>query len=88
MVVILGTPTADSSKLYALTVTEGDPTWAGPLAGEALGLPVYHILEPEIKAVVDTNVYEAEVGVAEMVLEEAEAIANVVREVREKGTAR
>ena len=87
MVVILGTPTADSSKLYALTVTEGDPTWAGPLAGEALGLAVYHILEPEIKAAVDTNVYEAEVGVAEMVLEEAEAIVNVVREVREKGTA-
>jgi hypothetical protein len=87
VVVILGTPTADSSKLYALTVTEGDPTWAGPLAGEALGLAVYHILEPEIKAAVDTNVYEAEVGVAEMVLEEAEAIVNVVREVREKGTA-
>lgn len=87
VVVILGTPTADSSKLYALTVTEGDPTWAGALAGEALGLPVYHILEPEIKGAVDSSVYEAEVGVAEMVLEEAEAIVEVVRDVREKGAA-
>ena len=33
LIVVLGTPTADSSKLFAMTVTEGDPTWAGPLAG-------------------------------------------------------
>ena len=84
VVVILGTPTADSSKLYALTVTEGDPTWAGSLAGEPLGLPLYHILEPDIKANVESRVYESEVGVAEMVLEEAEEIVDVVREVRER----
>ena len=80
--VILGTPTAESSKLYAITVTEGDPTWAGPLAGEALGLPTYHIIEPEVKALVDSSVYEAQVGVAEMVLEEPEAIVAAVKEVR------
>ena len=81
---ILGTPTADSSKLYALTVTEGDPSWAGPLAGEALGLPVYHVIEPEIKALVNPEVYDAEVGMAELLLEEAQDILEVVREVREK----
>ena len=86
VIVILGTPTADSSKLYALTMTEGDPTWAGALAGQALGLPVYHIIEPEIKAAVDSAVYEAEVGVAEMVLDEAEAIVEAVREVRQRNT--
>jgi|TARA_B100000315_G_C14241274_1_gene435434 betaine reductase len=86
VVVILGTPTADSSKIYALTVTEGDPTWAGSLAGASFGLPVYHILESEMKAAVDSRVYEAEVGVAEMILEEAETIVEVVREVREKNT--
>ena len=80
--VILGTPTAESSKLYAITVTEGDPTWAGPLAGEALGLPTYHIIEPEVKALVDSSVYESQVGVAEMVLEEPEAIVAAVKEVR------
>ena len=88
MVVILGTPTADSSKLYALTVTEGDPTWAGSLAGEALGLPVYHIIEPDIKANVDSSMYESEVGLAEMILEDTETIMEVVREVREKNTNR
>ena len=81
LVVVLGTPTPESSKLYAMTVTEGDPTWAGALAGEALGLPVYHIIESEIRAQIDSEVYEAEVGVAEMVLD-AEEISATVRGVR------
>jgi betaine reductase len=82
LVVLLGTPTAASSRLYALTVTEGDPTWAGPLAGEPLGLPVFHVIEPEVKSQVDAQVYQAEVGIAELALEEPEAIVAVVREVR------
>ena len=65
-------------------MTEGDPTWAGILAGRALGLPVYHIIEPDIKAAVDSAVYEAEVGVAEMAMDEAEAIVEAVREVRQR----
>lgn len=81
--VILGTPTVDSTKLYAQTVTEGDPTWAGALAGKALGLPVFHIIEPEIKAQIDSSVYESEIGVTEMALVEAEEIVAAVREVRE-----
>jgi hypothetical protein len=31
-VVLLGTPTEDASRLYAMTVTTGDPSWAGALA--------------------------------------------------------
>jgi betaine reductase len=85
-VVLLGTPTADSSKLYAMTVTEGDPTWAGPLAGEALGLSVYHITEPEVKSQIDDGVYEAEIGVVEMVLE-IEEIAAAVKDVRDANGA-
>jgi len=84
LVVLLGTPTAESSKLYAITVTEGDPSWAGPLAGVALKLPVYHIIEPEVKTQIDPKVYEAEVGVAEMVLE-SDAIIQALREVRNGG---
>lgn len=82
--VVLGTPTADSSKLFAITVTEGDPTWAGPLAGEALGLPVFHITEPEIKKQVDESLYEEEVGMVEMVLETDEII-EAVKQVRNGG---
>ena len=82
--VILGTPTPDSSKLYAITVTEGDPTWAGPLAGAALNLPVYHIMEAEIKSQIDESVYDAEVGLAEMTLD-TEDIMAAVAEVRNNG---
>ena len=80
--VLLGTPTEASSRICALTVTEGDPSWAGPLAGEALGLPVFHIIEPEIRAQVDTGVYQTEVGLAELALEEPDRIVAAVREVR------
>ena len=83
--VILGTPTPDSSKLYAITVTEGDPTWAGPLAGAALNLPVFHITEAEIKSQIDEDVYEAEVGLAEMTLD-TEDIMAAVAEVRNNGS--
>lgn len=79
--VVLGTPTAESSKLFAITVTDGDPTWAGPLAGEALGLPVFHITETEIKKQVDESLYEEEVGLVEMVLETDEII-EAVKKVR------
>jgi glycine reductase len=74
MVVLLGTPNAESSKLYGLTVTEGDPSWAGVLAGVRLELPVYHITEPEIKSQVDPQVYEEQVGLIEMVLDTGEII--------------
>jgi glycine reductase len=80
-VVVLGTPNAESSRLYALTVTEGDPAWAGALAGVALRLPVYHVVEPEIAAQVPEDVYAQEVGVAEMVLD-TDSIATALREVR------
>ena len=74
MVVLLGTPNAESSKLYGLTVTEGDPAWAGVLAGVSLYLPVYHIMEPEIKSQVDSQVYEEQVGLTELVLDTVEII--------------
>ena len=69
MVVLLGTPNAESSRLYGMTVTVGDPAWAGVLAGVNLDLPVYHITEPEIKSQIDPGVYQDQVGITEMVLD-------------------
>ena len=66
MVVILGQPDSVSSALFAETVTRGDPTWAGPLAGVPLGLPVYHVLEPEIKESMDPDLYQEHVGLMEL----------------------
>jgi betaine reductase len=81
VVVLLGTPTAESSELYALTLTEGDPSWAGPLAGVALNLPVYHVLEPEVRAVIPGDVYDREVTFAALTLD-GEGIDAAIHRVR------
>jgi len=82
-VVLLGTPTADSTELYAITMTEGDPSWAGALAGVALKLPVYHVTEVEVKSQVDPDIYDEEIGIAEMVLE-VDAIKAAAKKVRDR----
>jgi glycine reductase len=69
MIVLLGTPTAGSTLMIALTLTQGDPSYAGPLAGVPLGLPIYHILEDQVKAGIPADVYEREVGPLEFVLD-------------------
>ena len=84
MIVLLGTPTAESTELYAQTVKDGDPSWAGTLAGVALNLSAYHIMEPEVKALIPQDVYEREVGFAELTLD-GEAIVEAARRVREQG---
>ena len=69
LIVVLGAPDADSAELYAETVMHGDPSWAGPLAGVALGLPVYHIIEPEIRDQVDPTCYEEHLKLMEIALD-------------------
>lgn len=82
LVVILGAPSADSAELYAVTMMNGDPTWVGPLAGVALGLPVYHIMEPEIKAQIDTALYKEHLELMEIALE-VDQIAETLKKMRE-----
>ena len=84
LVVLLGSPSADSAGIVAETVTVGDPTYAGTLAGVSLGLPTFHILEPEIKQQIDPTVYEAQVGIMETILD-AEGIIREMRRTRELG---
>jgi glycine/sarcosine/betaine reductase complex component A len=69
MVVLLGTPNAASTLMVALTLTEGDPSFAGPLAGVPLGLPVYHVLEESVKAAIPAGVYEEQIGPMVFVLD-------------------
>jgi len=84
-VVLIGCPDADSAELYAETVTHGDPTWAGPLEGVALGLPIFHIMEPEITAQVDPAVYEEHLSIMSIALD-VDKIAQGLNRVRsEKG---
>jgi glycine reductase len=63
LIVVLGASDLEGALISAETVTSGDPSFAGPLAGVSLGLPVYHILEPEMKEVIPADVYEEEVGI-------------------------
>lgn len=77
MIVLIGGAEAESAGLAAETVTAGDPTFAGPLAGVPLGLKVYHAVEPEFKESVDSDVYDEQIGMMEMVLEVDEIVAEV-----------
>lgn len=80
---MLGAPDADSAELYAETVTNGDPTWAGPLAGVALKLPVYHIIEPEIKSQIAPDIYKQHLELMEMALD-VDKIAKAMNRIRNK----
>ena len=77
VVVVLGSADAEGAGLYAETVTAGDPTFAGPLAGVSLGLPVYHVFDEVIKAEVDPRVWEEQVSMMEMVLDTAKLTGSV-----------
>ncbi len=83
MLVLIGGAEAESAGLAAETVTAGDPTFAGPLAGVQLGLKVYHAVEPEFKEAVDADVYEDQIGMMEMVLE-VDEIINEVKSMRDE----
>jgi len=62
-------------------VVSGDPSWAGPLAGVALGLPVYHIMEPILKAQIDPAVYKEHLELMEIALD-VERIGQALDKVR------
>jgi glycine reductase len=83
VIVILGSSDAEGAEIYAETVSAGDPTFAGPLAGVSLGLPVYHVFETEIKEEIDPQVWEEQLGMMEMVLD-VDALGEAVKAIREQ----
>ncbi len=82
---MLGVPDADSAELYAETLIHGDPSWVGPLAGVALGLPVYHIIEPEMKTQIDPEVYKEHLALMEIALD-VEKIVQGLNKVRQESS--
>ena len=84
LVVVLGATDLAGAEITAETVTHGDPSFAGPLGGVSLGLPVYHILEPDVKEAIPADVYEKQAGFMEMVVD-TEAIGIILKEIRKKG---
>jgi len=69
IVAILGAPDAESAEMFAETLSLGDPTYAGALAGVSLKLPVFHVTEPEVRAAVDPDVYAEQIEMMEMALD-------------------
>ena len=69
VVVVLGAAEGEAAGLAAETVTNGDPTYAGPLTEVQLGLTVYQVVEPEMKEEFDPDVYDEQISMMEMVLD-------------------
>lgn len=67
LMVVLGATEAEGLELAAETVTAGDPSYAGPLAGVSLRLPVYHILEPAVTEGLPAELVEEKLGMMAMV---------------------
>ena len=83
VVVILGPSAAEGAEIYAETVANGDPTFAGPLAGVPLGLAVYHVFDEAIRVEADPALWEEQISMMEMVLD-TEALAKAVAGMREQ----
>src|SRR5262249_32542800 len=75
VIAVLGANSAAAVEMTAMTIKSGDPSYAGPLAGIALGIPSYHILEPEIVAQIDPAVYEKELALSALAMDVDEVIA-------------
>ncbi len=72
LMVVFGAANMELAELAARTLTSGDPSYTGPLAGVSLRLPVYHILEPEVKQAIPAEVYEKQAEFMEMVVDTEE----------------
>lgn len=83
LIVVLGASDIEGALISAETVTEGDPSFAGPLAGVSLRLPVYHILEPEMREAIPEDIYEKNVGIWLMTVD-AEAIGKEFKAIRDR----
>jgi hypothetical protein len=83
LTVVLGNGEATGVEVFAETVTEGDPSYAGPLTGVTLKIPVYHILENEVISVVPDQLREEKLQLSCLVID-VEPMHRVLKASREK----
>jgi betaine reductase len=83
IIVLLGGADPEASGLIAETVINGDPAFAGVLTGVQLGLSAYHVLEEEVKKEIESDLYETNLEMMEMVLD-VDALVNEVSEIRKQ----
>jgi len=77
LVAVLGANSPTAVEMTALTLKSGDPSYAGPLAGVALGIASYHILEPEIVGQIDAALYARELALSALAMDVGDVIAPV-----------
>ena len=82
LVVLLGTPTEAREPALRDDGDQGDPSWAGALAGVSPRLPVYHITESAVRERIAAPDYDEHVALMAMAMD-VDAIARAVRDVRE-----
>ena len=82
LIVVLGAADIEGVEISAETLTTGDPSFAGPLAGVPLGLQVYHILEPEFKKIIPEDIYQDKLGIFELTTD-AKELENSLSKIRE-----
>jgi hypothetical protein len=82
VIVVFGLNEPDNLRIMATTFKDGDPSFAGALAGVALGLKSYHVLE--LKDEIPEEVWNAEMAMEELELEESvsQEIRRTMREIR------
>jgi glycine/sarcosine/betaine reductase complex component A len=83
LAVVLGNGEASGVEVFAETVTEGDPSYAGPLAGVSLKIPVYHVLEEDVIAVIPDAIREEKLQLSSLVID-VEPMRQVLQAAREK----
>lgn len=83
LAVVLGNGDANGVDVFAETVTQGDPTYAGPLAGVSLKIPVYHVLEPEVIEAVPEEVRQEKLELSALVID-VEPMRHVLQRSRKK----
>src|SRR6266581_1165346 len=75
VIAVLGANSPTAVEMTALTLKSGDPSYAGPLTGIALGIPSYHVLEHEIADQFDPALYERELALPALAMDVDEVIA-------------
>ena len=83
LVVVLGAADVEGVEISAETLTTGDPSFAGPLAGVQLGLNVYHILEPVFKNIIPEDIYQEKLGIFELTTD-SEQLEKALSKIREQ----
>jgi betaine reductase len=81
LVVVLGAADLEGLEMVTETVTEGDPSYVGPLAGVQLGLPVVHIFEDDLREQVDPALYEERIGFVELAVD-SDAVKAAMKKLR------